>query len=136
VGRSLGHFLVVEDDVVVRQAIARAAAGVMDVRFAPDGLAALQALDGAGADLPRFILLDFGLPDLDGIEVLRQLRRRPDCEAVPILMFSSLEDPVRTAQALAAGAMDWVTKPVEPAAMRQRVQEICHRWGGASPQVN
>lgn len=106
----------------------------MEVRFAADGRAALAALQEA--DLPKFILLDFGLPDVDGIQVLRQMRQQPGCEGLPIVMFSSLEDPERAAQALAAGAKDWVAKPIEPTQMRQRVQEICRRWGSPAPDLN
>lgn len=129
-GSEPAHFLVVEDDAVIQRAIARGTRDLLEARFAATGAAALQALEGA--ELPRFILLDHGLPDVDGLEVLRRLRERPRCQGIPVVMFSSLQDPARTRLALAAGASEWVAKPDDPVGLRLRVRAICRRWAGAA----
>ena len=119
-------FLVVEDDDAIRRAIGRAAKGVLDVRFASTGEEALEALRGP---LPTFVLLDFVLPDMDGLQVLRRLRAEPRCGALPVVVFSSLRDERRRSDTLSAGANDWVAKPDHPAELRQAVRDLCARWG-------
>jgi twitching motility two-component system response regulator PilH len=122
-----GHFvLVVEDDDAIRRAVGRAANGLIGVRFATTGKEALEALRGP---LPRFVLLDFVLPDLDGLQVLRRLRAEPRCGALPVIIFSSLRDERRRQQALSEGADAWVAKPDHPEQLRQAVQDLVRRWG-------
>lgn len=125
-------FLVVEDDDAIRRAIARAADGLLDVRFATRGQEALEALRGP---LPRFVLLDFVLPDMDGLQVLRRLRAEPRCGALPVIIFSSLRDERRMQQTLSAGADDWVAKPDHPMELRDAVRALCGRWGAAPAPV-
>lgn len=122
-------FLVVEDDEAIRRGIGRAAKGVLPVRFAPTGQEALSALSGP---LPRFVLLDFVLPDMDGLQVLRRLRADPRCAGLPVVIFSSLTDEGRRQQTLAAGADAWVAKPDHPEELRRAVQGLCARWGTPS----
>jgi len=119
-------FLAVEDDEDIRRAIAKAARGVLEVRFARTGGEALEALRGP---LPRFVLLDFVLPDMDGLALLRQVRADARCATLPIVVFSSLQDERRRKQTLAAGANDWVTKPDDPQGLREAVRAQCARWG-------
>jgi len=72
---------------------------------APNGKAALEML----AEAPAVIILDLGLPDIQGHELLRVIRVRN--ESVPIVVLSSREDEVGKVQALDLGADDYVTKP-------------------------
>jgi CheY-like chemotaxis protein len=125
------HFLVVEDDPVIRRAVGRGARGLMEARFAESGQAALDAL--TQQPLPRFVLLDYMLPDLNGLEVLQRLRADPRCGDLPVLMFSSLEDPGRIQQTLQSGADAWVPKPDDPVRLRDLVRSLCIEWGGAQP---
>jgi CheY-like chemotaxis protein len=118
-------FLAVEDDGAIRRSIAKAADGLLGVRFAATGGEAIAALRGP---LPRFVLLDFVLPDMDGLQVLRHLRADPRWAALPVVVFSSMQDARRRAEALAAGASDWVTKPDRPAELRDAVRAQCQRW--------
>lgn len=122
-------FLVVEDDDAIRRAIGRAADGLVGVRFAPTGRDALEALRGP---LPAFVLLDFVLPDMDGLQVLRRLRAEPGWAGLPVVIFSSLRDERRREQALAEGADDWVAKPDHPSELREAVRALCSRWGRAA----
>ena len=67
-----------------------------------------DALEGAGRDRPRAVIIEVALPDLDGIEVCRRLRRRSE---VPIIVLSAIHDDDAKIAALMSGADDYVTKP-------------------------
>lgn len=121
------QLLLVEDDPVLQRAIVRAAHGVATVVVAGTGREGLAHV--AAGMSPCVVLLDFVLPDLDGIQVLRALRARPGLQGVPIVLFSSLRDPARRREALAAGAADWVEKPDDPVALRDVVRGLCARYG-------
>lgn len=124
------YFLVVEDDDAIRRAIGRAAEGILEVRFATTGQEALEAVRGP---LPRFVLLDFVLPDMDGLQILVRLRAEPRCRALPVVIFSSLRDERRRQQTLSAGADEWVAKPDHPTQLRDAVRALLGRWGAPTP---
>ena len=71
-----------------------------------DGLTAIRARR------PDLILLDMHLPDVDGLELLRQLQRDPQCADIPVVVVSADATPARIQEALAAGARHYLTKPV------------------------
>jgi DNA-binding response OmpR family regulator len=77
------------------------------VRVAYDGASALAL---AERDLPDLVILDLGLPDLDGLEVCRRLRR---ASAVPIVILTRRSDNAARDAGIAAGAIAYLTKPFE-----------------------
>jgi DNA-binding response OmpR family regulator len=92
-----------------------------------------QALIMAKNEQPDLILLDIMMPDLDGYEVTRQLRKSPDTSKIPIIMFtakSQLEDRVTGFE---VGADDYLTKPTQPRELFAHVQEILSRQQAAGP---
>ncbi len=98
--------LVVEDDPVVAEILAAALdAHGYRVRTATAGV---EALDMAGVDVPDVVILDLGLPDLDGTDVCRRLRQ---LSGNPIIVLSADGTEERKIAALDAGADDYVTKP-------------------------
>lgn len=124
-GRSPRPFLAVEDDPDIQRAIGQAVAGRYAVRFAESGAAGLRDL--AAGELPPFILLDFMLPDQDGLQVVRALRADARTRNVPVVLFSSVRDP-RVQAALEAGANSWVRKPDDPRAFAECVRRVCEYW--------
>ncbi len=95
------------------------------VTEAGTGADALRALDVPGIDL---ILLDVGLPDIDGLEVLRRLRARSDATAaLPVILVTARAEEVDTLVGLAVGADDYVTKPFSPREVVARVKTILRR---------
>ena len=98
--------LVVDDEPPIRKLL-RMGLGTQgyDVREAPNGKAALELM----ADKPDLVILDLGLPDMQGLELLRRLRAQN--EAVPIVVLSSRGDEAAKVSALDLGADDYVTKP-------------------------
>lgn len=117
-----GHILIVDDDPHIREVIAFALekAG-MKTSAARDGAEALRFFDKTGADL---IVLDINMPELDGLDVCRELRKTSD---VPILFLSSRDDEIDRILGLEIGGDDYVTKPFSPRELVARVNVILRR---------
>jgi two-component system, OmpR family, response regulator len=86
-----------------------------------------QALEELARHPVRLVVLDIGLPGIDGFEVCRRLRRRT---GVPILVLSAREDEVDRVAGLEAGADDYVVKPFSPRELVARVKAILRRAPG------
>ncbi|MET8623056.1 response regulator [Kitasatospora sp. NPDC004669] len=90
-----------------------------------------EALDRAAHSVPDAVLLDLGLPDVDGMDVLRGLRTR---SAVPIIVLSGRTDAADKIGALDAGADDYLTKPFLMDELLARLRAVLRRpLGGVSP---
>lgn len=103
--------LIVDDERCIAQALTiRLKAAGYDVRWAFDGASGVAA---AMEWLPDVIMLDIRMPDIDGFEVNRRLRARPELNATPVIFLSAnVQESARQA-ALAAGAHCFLTKPYE-----------------------
>jgi len=112
--------LVVDDDFANRVLLTRllARAGYEPLA-AVDGMSALAA---ARSDPPDAILLDVGLPDLDGLDVCRGLRSDPATAITPIILVTGRSDPRDVVVGLDAGADDFLTKPFDHAELLARVR--------------
>jgi DNA-binding response OmpR family regulator len=123
-----GAVLVVEDEQaiadLVRAYLKRDGFGVV---WAPSGEQALEELSRHSV---RLVVLDIGLPGIDGFEVCRRLRARTD---VPILILSARDDEVDRVAGLEAGADDYVVKPFSPRELVARVKAILRRANGGPP---
>jgi two-component system KDP operon response regulator KdpE len=98
--------LVVDDDRALGRALAiNLAARAYSVDVAPTGG---EALERVRRDRPDLVILDLGLPDMDGVDVLRALRT---WTSIPVLVLSARADQTEKVAALDAGADDYVTKP-------------------------
>ncbi len=125
--------LVVEDDEDIALALQRSLRMEgYEVRIAGDGEA---ALDSAGAFHPDLVVLDLGLPKLDGIEVARRLRSEGD---VPILMLTARDALESRVEGLDSGADDYLVKPFERQELLARLRALLRRRpprGSASMSV-
>jgi two-component system, OmpR family, alkaline phosphatase synthesis response regulator PhoP len=83
-----------------------------------------EALDGIGRERPDLVVLDLMLPDIDGIEVCRRIRRSSD---LPILMLTARDEDVDKIIGLEVGADDYLTKPFNPRELVARVKSILRR---------
>src|SRR5207253_116085 len=83
-----------------------------------------EALTEVAADQPALIVLDLNLPDIDGIEVCRRLRKNAD---VPILMLTARDEDVDKIIGLEVGADDYLTKPFNPRELVARVKSVLRR---------
>jgi len=114
--------LVVEDDSEIAQVLQRSLRlDGYDVRIAGDGEA---ALDQAAAYHPDLVILDLGLPKLDGIEVARRLRAADD---VPILMLTARDAVESRVEGLDSGADDYLVKPFERQELLARLRALLRR---------
>jgi two-component system KDP operon response regulator KdpE len=117
--------LVVEDDVETRAALARELRGRgYRVEEAEDGKSALRRWD---AHRPDIILLDLGLPDVDGIEVIKRIRKEAQ---TPIVILSGRYDEREKVAALDRGADDYVTKPFGVDELNARLRVALRRAAG------
>ena len=116
------RILVVDDDPHIREVVCFALekAG-MATEPAADGAEALERIAAATPDL---IVLDINMPEMDGLELCRRLRRGSE---VPILFLSSRDDEVDRIVGLELGADDYVTKPFSPRELVARVNAILKR---------
>src|SRR5207247_9872962 len=83
-----------------------------------------EALTEVAADQPALIVLDLNLPDIDGIEVCRRIRKTGD---VPILMLTARDEDVDKIIGLKVGADDYITKPFNPRELVARVKAVLRR---------
>jgi DNA-binding response OmpR family regulator len=114
--------LVVEDDDAISQVLQRSLRMEgYDVRIAGDGV---SGLDQVQSFLPDLVILDLGLPKLDGIEVARQLRERED---VPILVLTARDAVESRVEGLDAGADDYLVKPFERQELLARLRALLRR---------
>jgi DNA-binding response OmpR family regulator len=114
--------LVVEDEASIASFVSLYLKNAgYDVHVAANGE---EALSTAEATQPVLIVLDLMLPDIDGIEVCRRLRRTSD---VPILMLTARDEDVDKIIGLEVGADDYLTKPFNPGELVARVKSILRR---------
>jgi DNA-binding response OmpR family regulator len=123
--------LLAEDDPSISEPLARALRREgYEVGVAADGPSTIEAASGGGVDL---ILLDIGLPKLDGLEVCRQIRSAG--HTIPVLILTARADEVDTVIGLDAGADDYVTKPFRLAELLARVRALLRRGATESRVV-
>jgi two-component system, OmpR family, response regulator len=127
------RLLVIEDDLILKDGLERA--------FSKSGYAVDVMTDGDGANqLLSYqeydaIVLDLGLPKLNGFEVLKQLRGRGS--KTPVLILTALEDTSNRVKGLDLGADDYLTKPFELAELEARIRALIRRGvSGGSAKIS
>jgi len=86
-----------------------------------------QGLEKAFQEIPDLILLDVMMPDMDGFEVLRQVRGNPTTSAIPVIMFTAKTQVDDKVAGFEAGADDYLTKPTHPSELTARVKALLTR---------
>lgn len=127
------HILLVEDDTMLAEAMsAGLALAGCDVAWVVDGLAAQAALDGHAYDA---VLLDLGLPQRSGFELLAQLRRAYD--TTPVIVVTACDQLSDRLRALDGGADDFVLKPFPMEELLARLRAVVRRaQGRVSPLLH
>ena len=125
-----GTILIVEDELAIAESIAYA---LRTDGFTPLHVALGQhALDAMQApDAPALIVLDVGLPDMNGFEVCRQLRQFSN---VPVIFLTARSDEIDRIVGLEIGADDYVTKPFSPRELVARIRVVLRRLAPAPAQ--
>lgn len=124
------RILIVEDDDRV--------AAALEAFLARSGYASVRALDGATAlELldaeTEVVLLDLGLPDIDGIDLCRRMRSRSD---VPIVVVTARSQVAERIKGLRAGADDFVVKPYDVHELLARIEAVTRRSRPVRPEVD
>ena len=114
-------------------------ADLVDLYLSREGYRVVQAATGNDAiaaierSRPRLVVLDVGLPDIDGLEVCRRLRRT---SSIPVIFLTARDGEVDRILGLELGADDYITKPFSPAELVARVKAVLRRVdGGAAAEV-
>jgi DNA-binding response OmpR family regulator len=126
----VAQVLVVEDDPTIRAALLR---GLGERGHAVDSVpTALAGLEHAVTHRPDIVVLDLGLPDLDGATMLRMLR---GVSRVPVIVATARDDDAGIVGVLDAGADDYLVKPFSAAQLDARIRAVLRRGGEASPST-
>jgi DNA-binding response OmpR family regulator len=116
------HILIVDDDALLRRslsiAIAEAGYRASTAANADDALSLVER------DQPNLILLDVGLPGMDGLEALRQLRRARD---IPVIFVTARRRDLDTILGLELGADSYITKPFDPDVLLAHIKAVLRR---------
>jgi two-component system response regulator MprA len=119
------RLLVVDDDRALRDVLRRALSlSGYEIRLAENGSEALAEVNGA---VPDAVVLDVGLPDIDGLEVCRLLRREGN--RVPVLMLTARDAVSDRIDGLDAGADDYLVKPFDIDELKARLRALLRRAG-------
>ncbi len=120
--------MIIEDDPRIREAVARTLDELGHaVRSASAGMVGLQQIVD---DPPDVVILDLGLPDIDGREVLRMLRA---VSSVPVIVATARDDESDIVSSLDAGADDYVVKPYSATQLDARIRAVLRRGSAAQP---
>jgi two-component system, OmpR family, KDP operon response regulator KdpE len=121
----VARLLLIEDDLAIRTPLIRA------LRERGHAVAAahtaMTGLQTAVQERPDLVVLDLGLPDLDGLELLRMLR---GVSTVPVIIATARDDEAEIVRGLDAGADDYVVKPFTAAQLDARVRAVLRRGAG------
>ena len=121
--------LIIEDEQRIRETLARRLAERgYDVYSAGAGLAGLESVV---AQPPDVVILDLGLPDVDGREVLKMIRA---VSGVPIIVATARDDESEVVRVLDAGADDYVIKPFSADQLEARIRAVLRRVGSGEPE--
>ncbi len=117
------RFLVVDDSATMRRIIVNSLAriGHDDALEAGDGAAALEAFDQGGV---QFIITDWNMPQMSGLDFARRVRAHPKGATVPILMVTTRSAREDILAAVDAGVNNYVLKPFTPPVLKEKIDAI------------
>lgn len=121
-------FLVVDDFSTMRRIVRNLLKelGYTNVDEAEDGVVALQKLSAGGID---FVVTDWNMPNMTGIELLRAIRANPQIAHLPVLMITAEAKKENIIEAAQAGASGYIVKPFTAATMAEKMAKIFEKMG-------
>jgi len=117
------RILIVEDSPTMRRIVKNTLKriGYSEFEEAEDGLAALTKLAESKVD---FIITDWNMPEMNGLDFIQRVKKNTDYADIPILMVTTRSVEQDVVQALQAGAASYIIKPFTPQVMREKIDEI------------
>jgi two-component system chemotaxis response regulator CheY len=119
----LKNVLVVDDSATMRRMVISSLRGIAQIELqeAGNGLEAIERVAIGAVDL---MILDLNMPDMHGMEVVAFVRKHATFDGVPIIVLTTRGDDESRAAALALGAMRYMTKPFDPAALAAEARRL------------
>jgi two-component system chemotaxis response regulator CheY len=116
------NILIVDDSASMRQMISFTLKDAgYDVITAGNGKEALTKLDGTKVEM---VLTDLNMPEMNGIELIRQLRAKPGYKFIPIVMLTTESQETKKQEGKQAGASGWIVKPFKPDQLLDTVKKF------------
>jgi putative two-component system response regulator len=112
--------LVIDDEPVILKTLSMALQNTYRIRALKSGKQAVQACKVDPR--PDLVLLDIMMPEINGYEVLRQLKNDEECKDIPVIYVTARSDELDEKKGLDLGAVDYITKPIQPAIVLARVR--------------
>ncbi len=115
-------FLIVDDSATMRRIVANSLQriGFQEFDEAGNGVEALQKYDGSF----DFVITDWNMPNMGGLDFVKALRDRPDGKSVPILMVTTRSVKEDILQAAQAGVNNYVVKPFTPQVLKEKIDQV------------
>ncbi len=104
------------------------ALGIVHVRTANSGKAALESIS---IQRPEIVFLDWVMPVMTGLEVVKEIRKEPRLKNMPVVMVSSRSDREMVVEALKAGANGYIVKPFNMETVEQKLKQFAPVFGGS-----
>lgn len=123
---ALDRILAVEDeeDIVRILELSLGQIGKFDVTVCRSGQ---EALSVAPAFRPELLLLDFMMPGMDGLTLMRELRKLPETRDVPVIFLTAKSQPYEVEEYLEAGAVAVINKPFDPMSLSEEIRSVWER---------
>lgn len=103
--------LIVDDSQTVRELLSAILKGRFEVIAAVDGYDALRKVNGHKPDM---VITDIDMPDMNGVDLIRNLRNRDGCEEIPVIVISSLSPRLTGLEEGKLNVAEWIEKPFSP----------------------
>ncbi len=115
--------LTVDDSKTMRDMVSFTLKGAGYTIFeAEDGVKAMQVINGNKVDI---IITDLNMPNMNGMDLIRNIRKNPSYATVPILMLTTEADAGKKGEGKEAGATGWIVKPFQPEKLVEVVKKVC-----------
>lgn len=123
-------FLVVDDSATMRRIVVNSLKriGYSDIVEAGNGEEGLEVLDGS----VDFVITDWNMPVMGGLDMVRAIRSGPDTSALPILMVTTRSVRDDIVQAAQAGVNNYVVKPFTPQVLKEKIESVLEKVKGAA----
>ena len=112
---------IVDDDLVNAEVLSSVLADDYRICVANNGTEAIEMIS---KELPDLVLMDIMMPDIDGFEVCEIIKEQAETAEIPVIFLTGLEDQGDQEKGFDMGAMDFISKPIQPKAVKVRVSRV------------
>ena len=98
--------------------------GIEDITEAGNGKEAIAALKAGTFD---FVLMDVNMPEMTGLEALKEIKATPEIAATPIIMCTSVAEKTQVMEAIKAGASNYLVKPFQPEDLKKKIEAVMEK---------